>query len=98
MEQEMADKRRKFTSAFKARVALDALSERESVVKLCRKHKVHANQIYKWKQLLLEQAGQIFEAGSQPSHDDEREAELLQKIGELTMERDFLSDGRGRSR
>lgn len=92
-------KRRKLTAAFKAKVALAAVMEQESVAELCRRHQVHANQIYQWKKQLLDRLPQLFEANAERSPDGvDREAELLKKIGELTMERDFLSDGLERFR
>ena len=95
----MAKKRTKHSPEFKAKIALAAIREQETVAELAQRHKVHPNQIYKWKRQLLENMSQVFETGGGGDDDaSSREAELLQKIGELTMERDFLSRGLGRSR
>ena len=96
-EDDMARKRRNFTPAFKAKIALIALREQETVAELARKHKIHANQIYKWKRELLEKAESVFTSSDR---DDAvtRETELLRKVGELTMERDFLAKGLGHFR
>jgi transposase-like protein len=92
-------KRTRYQPAFKAKVALAAVSEQQTVPEIARRFGVHANQVYKWKKELLEKAAGVFEpsAGSTPPG-TEREAELLQKIGELTVERDFLSNGLERVR
>ena len=95
----MGKKRVKHTPAFKAKVALAALREQETVAELARRNKLHSNQIYKWKRQLVENIAQVFETeGSNGSDASEREGELLKKIGELTVERDFLSRGLGRIR
>ena len=95
----MTKKRTRHTSAFKAKVALESLREQETIAELARRHKVHANQIYTWRRQLLKNVTRAFEAPEGNGSDgSDREAELLQKIGELTVERDFLSRGLGRSR
>jgi transposase-like protein len=92
-------KRTKHSPAFKAKVALAAIREQETVAEIARRHKIHPNIVYKWKRQLMENLSRVFESEQSSNGDaSEREAELLQKIGELTMERDFLSDGLGRSR
>ncbi len=54
---------------------------------------VHVKQISAWKQQLLQQVSEVFESSVDKKRDFEAEVkELHAKIGELTMERDFLSD------
>ncbi len=82
----MTKKRTKHSPAFKAEVALVALREQETVAELARRHKVHANPIYKWKRQLLENVSRAFDSEEDGRRDaSARESELLQKIGELTV-------------
>ncbi len=95
----MRQKRRKHSAEFKAKVALAAVRDQETVPELSRRFKVHANMVYKWKRELLENLSKIFESETDfRSESSDRESELLRKIGELTVERDFLSNGLGRFR
>jgi len=91
-------KSRKHSAAFKAKVALAAIQGQQTVPELARRYKLHANQIYTWKREFLENAEKVFERDDGPSDSAEREKKLLQKIGELTVERDFLSNGLDRIR
>jgi len=90
--------RTKHSAVFKAKVALAAVREHETVAQLSRRYGVHANQIYKWKQQFLDGAAGVFEREAPTTEGSEREGELFKKIGELTVERDFLSSGLERRR
>ena len=57
----MKKNRTKHSPVFKAKVALAVLREQETVAELSRRHKVHANQIHKWKRQLLENVTRAFE-------------------------------------
>ena len=93
----MKKSRKKHSPEFKAKVALEAIREQEAVAAIAHRHKLHANIVYKWKRQFLEQMPVVFQTDKDAvTGSTEREAELLQKIGELTMERDFLSNGLGR--
>lgn len=89
----MSSSRRNHTAAFKAKVALESLKEQETMAELSKRFEVHANQIYKWRRQLVERAEGAFSTTEEVPSSSGREDELLRKIGELTVERDFLSRG-----
>jgi transposase-like protein len=86
----MKAKRRKFTAAFKAQVAIEALKERETLAEISKRFEVHPTIISKWKQEFLSRAAEIFETQA-PEEDFEAEREKLHaKIGKLQVENDWL--------
>ncbi len=88
-------KRRRFTAEFKARVALDALRGDKTIQEIASRHKVHANQVSAWKRQATDGLGAIFSNGADKARvDHEGEIhDLHAKIGQLTVERDFLARG-----
>ena len=87
--------RRRFTGEFKARVALEALRGDKTVQEIAARHKVHPNQVSTWKHQAIEGLSEVFSNGADHErHDRETEVrDLHAKIGQLTVERDFLAGG-----
>ena len=92
----MSRKRRNDSSDFKAKVALAVIKGEETLSELARRYQINANLIVKWKKLLLENSAEVFASGKGLAPDRESEIKSLQaKIGETTMENDFLSKALG---
>jgi transposase-like protein len=82
--------RRKFTSAFKAKVVLEAIRERESLSALSSKYELSQEQISKWKREFLEKSELVFTM-EQPDKKSEKETQRLKEIiGTLHVENEFL--------
>ena len=82
--------RRNHAPTFKAKVALEALKGEQTIVELAQRYQVHPNQITEWKRQLLEHAADVFSKDRKPDQGPSIK-ELHAKIGQLSMENDFLS-------
>ncbi len=94
----MAPKRRTYPPELKAKVALEALREEATLAELASRYDVHPNLVANWKKKAREQVLASF-SGKQERDDASREAEIKElraKVGELVIERDFLSKAFGR--
>lgn len=93
----MKQKRRTHNAAFKAKVALAAIKGDRTLAELADQFQVHPNQIQIWKKKLIEIAEETFAKRGLRLRNQEAEVQTLHaKIGELTMEKDFLSKALGR--
>jgi len=85
----MKRKRRNHGSGFKAKVALAAVRGDKTLAELSTLFDVHPNQIAEWKKQLLESAEDVFSGPRKKGEDHDIQA-MHAKIGELTLENDFL--------
>ena len=81
--------RRNHGATFKAQMALAAVKGDKTVAELAEQFRVHPTQITEWKQQLLARAADVF-GGSKPPSEAPDLKTLHAKIGQLTLENDFL--------
>ena len=83
--------RRNHSPEFKAKVALEAAKGEYTLAELSKRFDVHPNQITDWKTQLLKRMGEVFDKSSAQSSEPQVDVKVLHaKIGELTLENDFL--------
>jgi len=88
----MSTKRRNHSPQFKAKVALTALRNEETVAELSNRFGVHPTMINNWKKALLEGAADIFGKNQKSAKQTESNMDdLYKEIGKLKVENDFLS-------
>jgi transposase len=92
------DKRKRYSAEYKAKVALEALKGENTVQELASRFGVHPNMIGQWKRQAIEGMAEAFrsKSGRGDALSEEQVKELHAKIGQLTVERDFLAKAFGR--
>ena len=85
----MTAKRTRHTSAFKAKVALEAAKEIKTLNELSAEYGIHPTQISQWKTRLLETIPDVFST-KKSSQEGKQIEDLYRQIGEVTVERDWL--------
>jgi transposase-like protein len=87
----MKTKRKQYSPSFKAKVALEALKDKDTLAELSKKFEVHPTQIGKWKQEFLSRAASLFEKSSEAESGEQIDPDqLYAKIGRLELENEFL--------
>ena len=93
-------KRKTYSTSFKSKVALEAIKGDMTLAELASKYGVNPNMITRWKKRAIDGMSDTFSKRGQANRDVTHEArikELHAKIGELTIERDFLAKAFGGS-
>ena len=83
-------KRKKISADFKAKIALEALKEQQTLQELAQKYEVHPNQISTWKQEFIKNASSVFTKGKKKETEAVEAKKLYEEIGRLKVENGFL--------
>lgn len=92
-------KRKTHSATFKSKVALEAIQGNLTMAELATKFQVHPTMVTKWKKQAMEGMTDTFSRGGRPVREASHQAQIKDlhaKIGELTVERDFLAKAFGR--
>ena len=92
MGDQKMNKRKRYSSEFKAKVAVDALKEQKTLSELANQYQIHSVQISTWKKQLLDGSASIFKNSTNNNQKKQQnlEAHLYQEIGRLKIELDWL--------
>ena len=84
--------RRSHSSAFKAKVALEAMKKEKTIAQLSSQYGVHPNLINQWKRRVMQELPEIFskKRSKQKQDTEELVSELYRQIGQLKVEVDWL--------
>lgn len=86
----------KFDASYMAKVAIEALQEKETLQALAKKYGVAPSKIEEWKERLLQNSNKAFESDAEDKREikklKETNAKLERKVGQLTLECDFFAE------
>jgi transposase-like protein len=84
--------RKHYDERFKAKVALDAMRNDQTLAEIASRHRVHANQVSNWRKVLVNEAPRLFSRGdvASPGSDERLVESLYEQIGRLQVELDWL--------
>lgn len=89
-------KKKKWSSGAKFTIVLEVLKGEKTLNELCNKYDVAPSQVHAWKKQLLEQGSKVFDKSNKEAKAQAKQAAeqkvLYEKIGTLTVERDFLKE------
>lgn len=87
----MKQKRKQYSGALKAKIGLEAIMGIKTTAQIARENQVHPILVGQWKSIIRERLPELFERGNQAPEDTDRQiAELHQKIGQLTVDLDWI--------
>jgi transposase len=83
--------RKKFSSEFKAKIAIEAIKEQKTIAELAIQYEVHPTQIQQWKKLFMDNASLVFaEAKPASAKEADQESRLYEQIGKLQVQNEWL--------
>jgi transposase-like protein len=92
----MSVKRVQHSKKTKFEAALALISEKQTLAELSQKYGVHQSVLQRWKKDLLDNGAELFARGGKPKTEQQEMAALQRKVGQLTMENDFLKKALGK--
>lgn len=92
------NKRNRYSAEFKAKVALEAIKGEQTLAEIAARYNLHPNMITNWKRQAIDNMAEAFsgKADRAKELDEAQLKDLHAKIGQLTIERDFLAKASGR--
>lgn len=91
----MSNIKRKHSKQTKLKAALELIKSEKTIAQLCQEYTVHQSVLHRWKKTLLEEGADIFDQPRKKEQISDNKADLERKVGQLTMENDFLKKALG---